>query len=248
MKKACLTVRERMMREATGKSASRRAGSSQGASSTSAAPRKPAGSSPSAGPGSSAAADVDKYTDLLLPFINSAGALSDPSVVPGFVRALPAFGSSMARTLPVTVLGLSSSAVLAAFRDAGGVDTLTAWMLAAMQEDGEHASTLLVEALGVLKALPVSKGFVQSTRAAKVVGALRKHDSGDVRRLAREVVAQWMAAVSSGSGGGSGCGTKQAAARCVAGWSCACARHAAAVHCASLHLLCPLCLDRKSVV
>ncbi|KAF6255584.1 hypothetical protein COO60DRAFT_200386 [Scenedesmus sp. NREL 46B-D3] len=186
LKKACLTVREQMMREATKGSKKARP------------PAPPAAASSSrtqAGGSSSSSGDVDKYTDLLLPFINSAGGVSDVASVQPFIKAMGSFSSSLARTLPCTVLGLSSAAVLAEFMSRGGVDVLSNWMLQAMQEDSEQASQFLAEALAALKKLPVTKAFVQGTKSAKVVGALRKHDSSDVRRLARDVVALWMKAM-----------------------------------------------------
>lgn len=140
LKKACLTVREQMMREARqgNSKVHRHAGTTAGQ----AAARKPAaapapssttGSSSSSGGGAvaaaSAATDVDKYTDILLPFINSAGAISDTSTVQPFVKALSAFSSSMARTLPCTILNLSSTAVLSEFMAKNGVDIISSWML-----------------------------------------------------------------------------------------------------------------------
>jgi hypothetical protein len=88
--------------------------------------------------------------------------------------------------------------LLSAFSTVAAAAGLT-W-LQAMEEDDDHASQFLVEALSMLKQLPVNKAFVQSTKSAKVVGALRKHDSTDVRKLAREVVGLWMQVVSSSSG------------------------------------------------
>eukprot|EP00775_Hariotina_reticulata_P008106 gene8106-8299_t len=128
--------------------------------------------------------------------LKRAGAISDTSTVQPFVKALAAFSSSMARTLPCTILNLSSAAVLSEFMTKNGVDIISSWMLQAMEEDDDHASQFLVEALSMLKQLPINKAFVQSTKSAKVVGALRKHDSADVRKLAREVVALWMKVVS----------------------------------------------------
>ncbi|WIA15168.1 hypothetical protein OEZ85_001853 [Tetradesmus obliquus] len=192
LKKACLTVREQMMREAT-------KGSKKSKGSAPAAPPAAASSSrPQAG-SSSSSGDVDKYTDLLLPFINSAGGISDVASVQPFIKAMGSFSSSLARMLPCTVLGLSSAAVLAEFMARGGVDVLSGWMLTAMQEDSEQASQFLAEALSALKKLPVTKGFVQGTKSAKVIGALRKHDSSDVRRLSRDVVALWMKAIPAGA-------------------------------------------------
>jgi hypothetical protein len=184
LKKACLTVREQMMREATKGSKKTR----------SPAPAAPTSSSKPQGGGSSSG-DVDKYTDLLLPFINSAGGVSDIASVQPFIKAMGSFNSSLARMLPCTVLGLSSAAVLSEFMARGGVDVLSNWMLQAMQEDSEQASQFLAEVLAALKKLPVTKAFVQGTKSAKVIGALRKHDSSDVRRLARDVVALWMKAI-----------------------------------------------------
>lgn len=193
LKKACLTVREQMMREAT-------KGSKKSKGSAPAAPPAAASSSrPQAGSSSSSSGDVDKYTDLLLPFINSAGGISDVASVQPFIKAMGSFSSSLARMLPCTVLGLSSAAVLAEFMARGGVDVLSGWMLTAMQEDSEQASQFLAEALSALKKLPVTKGFVQGTKSAKVIGALRKHDSSDVRRLSRDVVALWMKAIPAGT-------------------------------------------------
>ncbi|WIA35347.1 hypothetical protein OEZ86_003801 [Tetradesmus obliquus] len=194
LKKACLTVREQMMREAT-------KGSKKSKGSAPAAPPAAASSSrPQAGSSSSSSSgDVDKYTDLLLPFINSAGGISDVASVQPFIKAMGSFSSSLARMLPCTVLGLSSAAVLAEFMARGGVDVLSGWMLTALQEDSEQASQFLAEALSALKKLPVTKGFVQGTKSAKVIGALRKHDSSDVRRLSRDVVALWMKAIPAGT-------------------------------------------------
>lgn len=185
LKKACLTVREQMMREA-------RKGSH---STTSAAPRRAVNQQSSRSSPPAAATDVDKYSDLLVKFINASGGVSDIPSVQAFVTQLPRFDSSLARMLPCTVLGLSSRPVLAEFMARGGVDVLSNWMLQAMEDDNEPASQLLVEILGLLKKLPVTKAFVQSTKSAKVVGALRKHDNADVRKLARDVVALWMKAI-----------------------------------------------------
>jgi hypothetical protein len=115
--------------------------------------------------------------------------------VPSFIKAMGSFNSSLARMLPCTVLGLSGAAVLSEFMARGGVDVLSSWMLQAMQEDSDQASQFLAEVLAALKKLPVTKAFVQGTKSAKVIGALRKHDSSDVRRLARDVVGLWMKAI-----------------------------------------------------
>jgi hypothetical protein len=188
LKKACLTVREQMMREAT-------KGSKKSKAVASAAPPAAASSSRPQPGGSSSSGDVDKYTDLLLPFINSAGGMSDVASVQPFIKAMGSFNSSLARMLPCTVLGLSSAAVLSEFMARGGVDVLSNWMVQAMQEDSDQASHFLAEVLAALKKLPVTKAFVQGTKSAKVIGALRKHDSSEVRRLARDVVALWMKAI-----------------------------------------------------
>lgn len=185
LKKACLTVREQMMREA-------RQGSQPAAPAVRRAPSKqPSRSSP--------AADSESYTDVLVKFINHEGGVASTAMVQGFIDALSRFNSSLARMLPSTVLGLSSQPVLADFMMRGGVDVLSSWMLQAMEEDNTQASQLLVEILSTLKKLPVTKAFVQSTKSAKVIGALRKHDNADVRKLARDVVAAWMKAIPASS-------------------------------------------------
>lgn len=178
LKKACQTVREQMMREA----------GSQPAPTRRTVPQ-------SSFRGPRAAADTEEYTKVLVPFVNSAGGISDAASVPAFIAALPKFSSSLSRFLPSTVLGLSSQAVLTQFMARGGVDVLSHWMLQAMEEDTEQANNLLVDILTTLKRLPVNKTFIQSTKSAKVIGALRKHDSADVRKLARDVVAVWMKAM-----------------------------------------------------
>jgi len=55
----------------------------------------------------------------------------------------------------------------------------------------------LVEALSMLKQLPVDKAFVQSTKSAKVVGALGSTTVLMYAKAAREVVGLWMKVVSS---------------------------------------------------
>jgi hypothetical protein len=143
-----------MMREARQGSSKlpRRAGTTAGQ----AAARKPvaaqAPSSTTAGGGgggaaaASTATDVDKYTDILLPFINSAGAISDTSTVQPFVKALSAFSSSLARTLPCTILNLSSTVVLSEFMAKNGVDIISSWMLQVQwmtcQADYSHRNSL----------------------------------------------------------------------------------------------------------
>lgn len=183
LKKACLTVREQMMREAR-----------QGSNSTSQPVSRKAASQQSSR-ADTAPASLDRYTDLLVPYINNAGGVSDVAKVQPFVKALSSFSSTLARTLPCTILSLSSQPVLAEFMNSGGVDVLSGWMLQAMEEDTDQASQFLVEALSTLKKLPVTKTFVQSTRSAKIIGALRKHDGSNVAKLAREVVAIWMKAI-----------------------------------------------------
>eukprot|EP00878_Enallax_costatus_P012814 GHUV01013381.1.p1 GENE.GHUV01013381.1~~GHUV01013381.1.p1 ORF type:complete len:433 (+),score=127.27 GHUV01013381.1:149-1447(+) len=178
LKKACQTVREQMMREA-------------GSQST---PSRRTAPQPSSR-GAKAAADIEQYTHILAPFVNSAGGLADSAAVPAFIAVLPKFSSTLSRFLVSTVLGVSSQAALSQFMGRGGVDVLSDWMLQAMEEDTEQASNLLVDILTTLKTLPVTKAFVQSTKSAKVIGALRKHDSADVRKMAREVVAVWMKAM-----------------------------------------------------
>lgn len=183
LKKACLTVREQMMREAR-----------QGSQPAAPVARRAASQQPSR---SSSTGDAESYTDILVKFINTEGGVSSTSQVQPFIAALNKFKSSVARMLPSTVLGLSSQAVLMEFMARGGVDVLSGWMLQAMEDDDAQASQLLVEILSTLKKLPVTKVFVQSTKSAKIIGALRKHDNADVRKLARDVVATWMKAIPS---------------------------------------------------
>jgi hypothetical protein len=161
--------------------------------------------------------DVDKYAELLAPLVGNTGGVTDPGCVPGLVAILPQFPSSLARTLVCTVLLLSSQSALAALMAApGAVDTLSSWMLAAMAEDSDAAAGLLVEALGVLRKLPVTRAFVQATKSAKVVGALRKHDNREVAALAKAVVGAWMKVVAAGGAAG---GSSRCVRACFrAGW------------------------------
>lgn len=134
--------------------------------------------------------------------MDNTGGIAGPGTLPAFLAVLPAFGCPLSRTLACTVLARSAPAVLAALvASPGGADALAGWMLEALGEDSEAATGLLLEALAVLQKLPVSRAFVQATKCAKVVGALRKHDIADVRRQAKAVVSLWMRVVGTGTGG-----------------------------------------------
>lgn len=192
LKKACITMRERMMKEMQGPSSSKRSASS----------RAPAAAAAGAGshqqqqlplsPAGSADLDQDKYVDILAPLIDRSGGLVDGGSVGPFIQAMGSFKTTLSRVLPTSVLSLSRPSLLSDFMAAGGVDMLASWMLEAEGEDSEHAKTLLVDVLKLLQKLPVTKSFVSSTRSARVIGSLRKHRDPEVQQLAQQVVKQWM--------------------------------------------------------
>lgn len=149
------------------------------------------------------AMDIDKYTDLMAPLVDRSGGITEPTNAAALAAALPKFGGLTGHDLVCRVLSRSSPAALAEFmKAAGAVDSLAEWMLAAMGEDSEAANNFLLEALAALRRLPVTRAFVQATKSAKVVGALRKHDSVEVRKQAKAVVQLWMKVMPSSSGGG----------------------------------------------
>jgi hypothetical protein len=190
LKKACITMRERMMKEMQGPSSSKRSASSRAPAAAGAGshqqqqlPLSPAGS---------ADLDQDKYVDILTPLIDRSGGLVDGGSVGPFIQAMGSFKTTLSRVLPTSVLSLSRPSLLSDFMAAGGVDMLASWMLEAEGEDSEHAKTLLVDVLKLLQKLPVTKSFVSSTRSARVIGSLRKHRDPEVQQLAQQVVKQWM--------------------------------------------------------
>lgn len=246
LKKACMTVREAMMKEMQGPGSSSSSKRSSGAkqppssSSSAAAAAGGSGSQPPRSqqqqqqvlsPAGSADLDQDKYVDLLEPLIDESGGLTNAAAVSGFVATMSSFKTSLSRILPASVLGLTKPSLLADFMGAGGVDTLALWILAAEGEEGPHAKDLLKEILLVMQKLPVTKAFVQSTKSAKVIGSLRKsYPDGEVRELAQQVVKAWMkviptssssSASASAAGGKAGAG-KAAGSRCVVCWGCVC--------------------------
>lgn len=179
-------------------------GSSKRSSKAAAGPQQQQQPQQSLSPAGSGDLDQDKYVDLLMPLIDSSGGLTDAASAGPFIKAMASFRTTLARSLPTSVLSLSKPSLLADFMAGGGVDVLATWMLEAMGEESDQAKSLLVDILRLLQKLPVSKAFVQSTKSAKVIGALRKHDSVEVRKLARQVVELWMKVIPpSGSGGSS---------------------------------------------
>lgn len=216
LKKACITMRERMMKEMQGGSSNKRSSSSSSKAAAAAAanhqqaPPQQALSSA----GGSGDLDQEKYVDLLEPLIDRYGALTGASAVGPFIQAMPSFKTTLSRILPTSVLALSKPSLLSDFMAAGGVDMLASWMLEAEGEDSDGAKTLLVDVLELLQKLPVTKAFVSSTRSAKVIGSLRKHRDPEIQQLAQQVVKLWMKVIP-GKGSSSGGSSAKAGGRCV---------------------------------
>lgn len=215
LKKACITMRERMMKEMQGGSINKRSSSSSSKAAAAAAannqqapPQQPLSSA-----GGSGDLDQEKYVDLLEPLIDRYGALTGASAVGPFIQVMPSFKTTLSRILPTSVLALSKPSLLSDFMAAGGVDMLASWMLEAEGEDSDGAKTLLVDVLELLQKLPVTKAFVSSTRSAKVIGSLRKHRDPEIQQLAQQVVKLWMKVIpGKASSGGS---SAKADGRCV---------------------------------
>lgn len=206
LKKACITMRERMMKEMQGGSSSKRSTSSSSKAAAAAANHQQASPQPLSSAGSGDL-DQEKYVDLLEPLIDRYGALTGASAVGPFIQVMPSFKTTLSRILPTSVLALSKPSLLSDFMAAGGVDMLASWMLEAEGEDSDGAKTLLVDVLELLQKLPVTKAFVSSTRSAKVIGSLRKHRDPEIQQLAQQVVKLWMKVIP-GKGSSSGSSAK----------------------------------------
>lgn len=201
LKKACMTVREQMMKDMQGSSKPQR--SSKASVRPAQQPLSPAGS---------ADLDQDKYVDLLEPLIDDNGGLKDSQAVSSFVETMGCFKTTLSRILPASVLGLTRPSLLSDFMAAGGVDTLAVWILAAEGEDSASSKDLLKDILQLMQKLPVTKVFVQSTKSAKVIGSLRKsHPDRNIRDLAQQVVKLWMRVIPPSNKATSGSSTKPAA-------------------------------------
>lgn len=210
LKKACITMRERMMKEMQGGSSSSKRSSSSSSRAAAANHHQPPPQPLSAA--GSGDLDQDKYVDMLAPLIDRYGALTGASAVGPFIQVMPSFKTTLSRILPTSVLALSKPSLLSDFMAAGGVDMLASWMLEAEGEDSDGAKTLLVDVLELLQKLPVTKAFVSATRSAKVIGSLRKHRDPEIQQLAQQVVKLWMKVIP-GKGSSSGSGSAKPGSR-----------------------------------
>ena len=85
--------------------------------------------------------------------------------------------------------------VTAPFVEQGGLDLLADWMNDVREEDGPSASENLRKLLTVCKKLPVSEASLRASKVGKAVKKLTKVGDMSVQRQAKEVMKEWMRAI-----------------------------------------------------
>ena len=152
------------------------------------------------GGGASQQARRDKKQDFVSDIgavIDDDGYFSSPSAVGPFMAAAAKHGAeSGLRTFMIKeALAKIQPRVTAPFVEQGGLDLLADWMNDVREEDGPSASENLRKLLTVCKKLPVSEASLRASKVGKAVKKLTKVGDMSVQRQAKEVMKEWMRAI-----------------------------------------------------